>query len=70
MPGLPADVLKVQVSVPPLGIQPPGKAALVLIENGLASQAGVTIWISHKVTRNENTLTRHTHIALTVMWHV
>jgi uncharacterized protein (TIGR03437 family) len=45
-PGFPADVLKIQATVPPLGIQPPGQAMVELIENGVPSQAGVTIWIS------------------------
>jgi len=45
-PGFPADVLTVQATVPPLGIQPPGQAMLELVENGVPSQAGVTIWIS------------------------
>jgi len=45
-PGFPADVLMVQATVPPLGIQPAGQAMVELIENGVPSQAGVTIWIS------------------------
>ena len=45
-PGFPADVLTVQATVPPLGIQPAGQAMVELIENGVRSQAGVTIWIS------------------------
>ena len=45
-PGFPADVLTVHATVPPLGIQPPGQAMVELVENGVPSQAGVTIWIS------------------------
>jgi uncharacterized protein (TIGR03437 family) len=45
-PGYPADVLAVRATVPPLGLQPPGQAMVELVENGVPSQAGVTIWIS------------------------
>jgi hypothetical protein len=45
-PGFPADVLTIQATVPPLGLQPPGQAMLELVENGVPSQAGVTIWIA------------------------
>jgi len=49
-PGLPADVLadvlKVQATVP-VGIYSPGAVPVEIVENGVPSQAGVTIWISH-----------------------
>ncbi|MGC9947790.1 MAG: SBBP repeat-containing protein [Bryobacteraceae bacterium] len=45
-PGFPADVLEIQATVPPLGTQPAGQAMVELVENGVPSQQGVTIWIS------------------------
>ena len=45
-PGFPADVLAVRATVPPLGLEPPGQVMVELVENGVPSQPGVTIWIS------------------------
>jgi len=45
-PGFPADVLKVQATVPPPVVTANGAAALWIVENGVQSQTGVTIWIS------------------------
>jgi hypothetical protein len=49
VPGLPADVLidvlKVQATVP-VGIYSPGAVPVEIVDNGVPSQAGVTIWIS------------------------
>jgi uncharacterized protein (TIGR03437 family) len=44
-PGFPADVLKVQATVP-VGIYSPGAVPVEIVENGVACQAGVIIWIS------------------------